>query len=281
MSVVHAIRTGVVQVQRPQMESRGRGVARIAHMLLDKERSEWLPIYAWVTEHEEGVIVVDTGETARANAPGHPPRWHPPYPRATHFSVHPEEEIGPQLRGLGIATRDVRHVVLTDLHTDHAGGLRHFVGGKIWVSQVEYKRASGFGAKVQGYLPHRWPKWWAPEFLQIDARPFGPFAQSMSLTSSGDVVVIPTPGHTRDHVSVVVCGSPSYFLAGDTSYNQKLLLAGKVDGVSPDKEVSRQTIKKIVALAKERSMVYLPSHDPTGAERLRTGETMPAASGNL
>jgi len=274
MSVVHAIRTGLVQVRRAQMESRGAGVARIAHMLLDEEWSEWLPIYAWVIEHEEGVIVVDTGETARVHEPGYHPRWHPFFRRATHFSVHPEEEIGPQLRGLGIAARDVRHVVLTHLHTDHAGGLRHFVGGKIWVSQVEYKRASGFGAKVQGYLPHRWPKWWTPEFLRFDARPFGPFAQSMSLTASGDVVVVPTPGHTPDHVSVVVCGSPSYFLAGDTSYNQKLLLAGKVDGVSPDEEASRQTIKKIVALAKERAMVYLPSHDPEGAERLRNRETM-------
>jgi len=44
MSVVHAIRTGLVQVRRAQMESRGRGVARIAHMLLDEEWSEWLPV---------------------------------------------------------------------------------------------------------------------------------------------------------------------------------------------------------------------------------------------
>jgi N-acyl homoserine lactone hydrolase len=269
MSVVHAIRTGLVEVRRPQMESRGAGVARIAHMLLDEEWSEWLPIYAWVIEHEEGVIVVDTGETSRVHEPGYHPRWHPFYRRATHFSVHPEEEIGPQLRGVGITARDVRHMVLTHLHTDHAGGLRHFVGGKTWVSRGGFKRASGFGAKVQGYLPHRWPKWL-----------FGPFAQSMSLTSSGDVVVIPTPGHTRDHVSVVVCGSPSYFLAGDTSYNQKLLLAGKVDGVSPDKEVSRQTMQKIVALAKERPLVYLPSHDPEGTERLRDRKTLQAVAGN-
>ena len=165
MSVVHAIRTGVVQVRRAQMESRGKGVARIAHMLLDEEWSEWLPIYAWVIQHEEGVIVVDTGETARVHEPGYHPRWHPFYRRATHFSVHPEEEIGPQLRGLGIAARDVRHVVLTHLHTDHAGGLRHFVGGKIWVSQGEYKRASGFGAKGAG-LPA------TPLAEMVDARIF-------------------------------------------------------------------------------------------------------------
>jgi glyoxylase-like metal-dependent hydrolase (beta-lactamase superfamily II) len=87
----------------------------------------------------------------------------------------------------------------------------------------------------------------------------------MSLTKGGDVLIIPTPGHTPEHVSVVVCGSPSVFLAGDTSYNQHLLLAGKVDGISPDKAVSHHTMSRIMALAQERPLVYLPSHDPEGA----------------
>jgi glyoxylase-like metal-dependent hydrolase (beta-lactamase superfamily II) len=67
---------------------------------------------------------------------------------------------------------------------------------------------------------------------------------------------------------VVVCGSPSFFLAGDTSYNQSLPLAGKVDGISPREAISRQTINHIVALAKEQPLVYLPSHDPESAQRL-------------
>jgi hypothetical protein len=42
----------------------------------------------------------------------------------------------------------------------------------------------------------------------------------------------------------------THFLAGDTSYNEKLMLAGKVDGVSPHEQV------------------YLPTHDPESAARL-------------
>jgi glyoxylase-like metal-dependent hydrolase (beta-lactamase superfamily II) len=133
LPVIHAIRTGLVQVRRAQMESRGTGPARVAHMLFDAEWSEWLPIYTWVIEHDEGLIVVDTGETSRVHENGYHPSWHPFYRRAVHFSVHPEEEIGPQLRARGIAARDVRHVVLTHLHTDHAGGLVHLTGNKIWV----------------------------------------------------------------------------------------------------------------------------------------------------
>jgi len=81
-------------------------------------------------------------------------------------------------------------------------------------------------------------------------------------------LVVPTPGHTPHHVSVVVCGSPSYFLAGDTTYNQQLLLADKTDGVTPNEPVSRQTFSRIMALAKQTPLVYLPSHDPQSEERL-------------
>ena len=261
------------------MESRGNsGPARLAHMLFDDEWSEWLPIYAWAIEHDEGIIVVDTGETARVHERGYHPRWHPFYRRAVHFSVHPDEELGPQLRARGIGLRDVRQVVLTHLHTDHAGGLVHVTGSRMWVSRGEFERASGIGGRVQGYLPHRWPKWWQPEFIRFEQRPFGPFAEAMPLTKRGDILVIPTPGHTPHHVSVVVCGDPSFLLAGDTSYNQGLLLAGKVDGVSPDPRISRRTLEQILALARERPLVYLPSHDPDSAMRLADRLVLDAGS---
>lgn len=265
---VHAIRTGFVQVRQAQRESKGKGPARIVNVLFDKEWTEWLPIYAWAIEHDEGVIVVDTGETSRVHQKGYFPGWHPFFRRATRFSVHPDEEIGTRLAALGIAARDVRHLVLTHLHTDHAGGLAHLTNAPCWVARQEFARASGFGGKVQGYLPHRWPRWWQPNFIRFEQKAFGPFENTMSLTKQGDVIIVPTPGHTPHHVSVIVCGSPSLFLAGDTTYNQQLLIDGKVDGVSPDENVARQTLSRIGALAKEKPLVYLPSHDPESQNRL-------------
>ena len=268
MTSVHAIRTGLVQVRRPQMQSRRSGPGGLVDMLFDEEWSDWLPIYAWAIEHDEGIILVDTGETARVHERGYHPRWHPFYRRAGRFSVHPDEEIGIQLRALGIGARDVRHVVLTHLHTDHAGGLSYVTGSRVWVARGELQRATGIAGRVQGYLPHRWPKWWQPEFIRFDRQPFGPFPEAMALTRRGDVLIVPTPGHTPHHVSVVVCGEPSILLAGDTSFNQPLLLAGSVDGVSPDPRVSRRTHARILALAQERPLVYLPSHDPESNARL-------------
>jgi glyoxylase-like metal-dependent hydrolase (beta-lactamase superfamily II) len=111
-------------------------------------------------------------------------------------------------------------------------------------------------------------KWWQPEFILFERRRFGPFEESMSLTRRSDVLIVPTPGHTPHHASVVVCGDPSCLLAGDTSYNASVLLAGKVDGVSPDPTVALRTHAQILALARERPLVYLPSHDPESANRL-------------
>jgi len=47
-----------------------------------------------------------------------------------------------------------------------------------------------------------------------------------------------------------------------------VLLAGKSDGVSPSEDVAKTTLAKIAALARERPLVYLPSHDPQSEERL-------------
>ena len=196
MTRIHAIRTGSVQVRQAQMSSKGQGMARMANLLIDPEWTEWLPIYAWLIEHRDGVVLVDTGETARVHELGYHPRWHPFYQRAVRFRIAPEEELGPQLRALGIKPGDVRDVVLTHLHTDHAGGLSHVVGARTWVHPGELKRAQGLMGMLNGYLPHRWPRWWQPKALRFVDRPIGPFGQSAAITSDEEILVLPTPGHT-------------------------------------------------------------------------------------
>jgi glyoxylase-like metal-dependent hydrolase (beta-lactamase superfamily II) len=250
------------------MAGRGHGVARLGHVLIDPDWSDWVPIHAWLVEHDEGLILVDTGETARVHQRGYHPRWHPFYRRASQFQVTPDDEIGPQLQKMGVQARDIRQVVLTHLHTDHAGGLAHVVDRKTWVHPIELGRAKGIAGQVQGYLPHRWPKWWKPEPMRFESVALGQFPERMPLTGRGDVIVVPTPGHTPGHVSVVVQGDPSVFIAGDTSYTQELLQGHVVDGVSPDEDVARTTIERILALGRERPLVYLPSHDPLSADRL-------------
>ena len=149
---IQTLQTGWVKIKRAQMVSVGTGLARPFHVLLDSEWSDWVPIHAWLIEHEDGPILVDTGETSRVHDRGYHPRWHPFFRLASRFRVSPDDEIGPQLRAIGIAPSDIQQVVLTHLHTDHAGGLSHVADRPAWVHPLEWQRAQGFSGKIQELL---------------------------------------------------------------------------------------------------------------------------------
>ncbi|MGD1090073.1 MAG: N-acyl homoserine lactonase family protein, partial [Verrucomicrobiota bacterium] len=230
-------------------------------------------IFAWAIEHPEGIIIVDTGETSRVTEPGYLPSWHPFYRLAASFDVKPADEIGIQLRKVGISPEDVRTVIITHLHTDHAGGLHHFPRSRIYVADGEYKNALGLWGKINGYLPHRWPKWFAPVPIPFTPTASGGFAKSFPVTTAGDVVIVPTPGHTPNHVSVIVkMDGRDYFLAGDTSYTERQLLERRSDGVSTKPKVTVATINRICSYLSSTPTVYLPSHDPDSAVRLRNAQ---------
>jgi glyoxylase-like metal-dependent hydrolase (beta-lactamase superfamily II) len=271
------VQTGEVRVRTNQVRGKGAGVRRLLNTMVDDTWSDWLPIYAWVIEHPEGLIVVDTGETARTAEPSYFPAWHPYFRRGVEFRVGPEDEIGPQLTDRRIDPQTVRWVVLTHLHTDHAGGLHHFPGVEILVERTAFAKASGVGGRLRGFLPNRWPTWFEPRLVDLDPAPYGPFERSLPLTGAGDVVLVATPGHTPDHISVIVrTDEISYFLAGDTSYNEWLMVEGQVDGVAPDEGAARQTLRRIREFAAQASLVYLPSHDPQSAERLEKRQVVVA-----
>jgi len=264
---IHAIQTGSVKIKTAMVEGRGRGLRRQLALYADRTWTDWLPTYAWAIEHPDGVIVVDTGQGAHLLETGK--SYHPFLRWKVAFRIEREEEIGPQLHALGIGARDVKKVVLTHLHMDHDGGLAHFPHSEILAAPGELRTASGLAGRIRGYLPNRWPSWFDPLPLDLAAEAFGPFTRSRRLTRAGDVVAVATPGHTTNHISVVVQdGDTALFLAGDTSYSESLMLSGRVDGVSGSDRIAGSTLGAIKDFVQSRPSVYLPAHDPQSGARL-------------
>jgi N-acyl homoserine lactone hydrolase len=276
---VHMIETGTVRIKTAQLQARRAAPMSLLDVFTDPNWSDWVPTYAFAIETAEGVIVADTGQaTYLLDEMAHSP--HPFIRGNASFRIEPEQEIGPQLKALGIAARDVRTVVATHLHIDHDAGLRHFPQSRILVAPGEIAKAKGVMGMIRGYLPQRWPNWFAPEALVLDDGAYGPFAASKRLTADGRVIAVATPGHTADHVSVIVeDDDTALLLAGDTSYTEALMLAGKADGVSPNPDVTRATLARIRQFASGRPTVYLPAHDPDAGARFARRQTVGSVAG--
>jgi glyoxylase-like metal-dependent hydrolase (beta-lactamase superfamily II) len=267
---IHAIETGKVKITKNWRIGRGNGLMRFKNTLLDSEFTEWLPIYVWVIEHQEGLIVIDTGIPENANKHVWFPPFMPLVQRAAKFKMTAEQEVGPQLKKIGLSPDDVRWVVLTHLHQDHDGGLHHFPNAEFVVSSKEWEMSTGIKGRMNGYLNQRWPDWFKPRIIDFSSQElFGPFAGHHTLTQARDIHLVPTPGHSPGHLSVILDEDDlSIMFAGDTSYTEELLIEQKVDGIGADPDVQQETHQKILEYAEQHRIVYLPSHDPGAKERL-------------
>jgi len=276
---IHLIETGTVRIKTAQIAARRPSPLSLVDVFTDRNWSDWVPTYATAIETDEGVIVVDTGQATYLLEEMH----HSPHPFIrgnAAFRITPEQEIGSQLKALGIGPRDVTKVVLTHLHIDHDAGLMHFPHSQILAAPGEIANARGVMGMVRGYLPQRWPSWFDPAALLLDDGAYGPFRASKRLTRDGRVIAVATPGHTPNHVSVIVeDDNETIFLAGDTSYTEATMLAGQADGVSPNQDVTRETLAAIRQFASTRQTVYLPAHDPDGAARFARRQTVPVTMG--
>ena len=240
---IRCFSTGSVRRKRAD-----RGVRRY---LADDWSDETLPVNVFLVEHPDGVCLFDTGQTARATAPGYFPFWYPFF-RLARFELTYEDEVAQQLGRLGHEVSDVRWIVLSHLHTDHVGGLSPFAGAEVLVSRTEWNDARGLGGRLRGYLPQYWPSSARVRLVDFGEPPVGPFAGTHDVAGDGSLVLVPTPGHTRGHVSLLVRDrSRSFLLGGDAAETADDL--GRAAPVLAD-------------YCKRSDIVFLATHDARASE---------------
>ena len=256
---IHPLQTGTVRVKNSFLHP-SPGRRRQLDLFLPGAWSEPLPIHCWAIEHAEKLLLVDSGETAAAR--------NVPFAR---FEVTAEQELPGALAAAGLSPRDVSEVVLTHHHGDHADGVVH-VSAPVRVNDVERRfAATPFSRLMRRVLRQPLPRGFAPEPLALDHGRFGAFSRSHALSEDGRIVAVETPGHTPGHISVICIDDVGrhVMLAGDVTDSLEQLHARRADAIGPDPDVHVATLDTILAHCAEHPTIYLPSHDPESAARLR------------
>jgi len=129
-----------------------------------------------------------------------------------------------QIAALGYDPRDVRHIVLTHLDFDHAGGLDDFPHATVHMLQVERDVAVSQRSLLDRmrYRPQQWSTRanWRTYSSRVGERWYG-FDGVRDLAGlPPEILLVPLPGHTFGHAGVAVekTGGQWLLQAGDAYF---------------------------------------------------------------
>ncbi len=241
-----------------------------------------------------GLVLIDTGYGL--NDVRHPHEG--PHPRITrtmrtllNIRLRERETAIRQVEALGHSASDVRHIVLTHLDFDHAGGLEDFPQAAVHVMEEEFSAATG---PRRGFVPRNR---YRPR--QLDG------VENWRLYSGGgeqwfgfdtvraldglppEILMVPLPGHTWGHACIAVRGPSGWLLhAGDAYFYRGEMrgarrrctpgLRGYQTMMEVDRELRLTNQERLRRLSVERrdEVSILCAHDPVEFERCVAGRPL-------
>ncbi|NLI53644.1 MAG: N-acyl homoserine lactonase family protein [Clostridiales bacterium] len=206
-----------------------------------------VPCWAYLVEHEKGLVLIDCGQHNTAVA-----------------KVREEDRIVNRLAELGYTPDDVKFVVLTHMHIDHAADMELFPNSTFVVRREELRQAwwpdvCDFLYKYDDYKNTR-------NFRYCQLEP----EETFDLFMDGTIRLIDTMGHTSGHQSVLLKlpNTGDVAICGDAG-----ALKESLDRLSPAPTCpnKRKAIHSLVKLRHLRDigfqMIY--SHDTQQEKELK------------
>jgi glyoxylase-like metal-dependent hydrolase (beta-lactamase superfamily II) len=180
-----------------------------------------LVCHCLLIETNQGLVLVDTGFGMQdVQAPYH--RLSPFFVHFNNIQFNPNHTAIAQIKKLGFSPSDVRHIILTHLDFDHAGGLEDFPEATVHVMQSEKDAADdrhGFVTRGR-YRPRQWDEVKRWKFYQPGGDPWFGFEAVRDLEGlPTEILLVPLAGHTRGHAGVAIETAQGWLLnAGDAYF---------------------------------------------------------------
>lgn len=221
------------------------------------------PVYNLLVDHPEGTVLWDTGAHPEAGD-GY---WPEPLFAAFHHADAGERTLPTALDECGYSVDDVDAVVMSHLHLDHAGGLRHFddTDVPVYVHERELEYAYRSATTDTGsiaYLKSDFDR-------QLNWRVVSPDRERRQLYDGLDLLHL--PGHTPGLLGLYLDLEDPVIVAGDEAYQRENYEQGVpmatslLDSIEDWRE-SRQRVRE---LARRTGADVFCGHDGRDEERLR------------
>ena len=185
-----------------------------------------------------------------------------------------EKKILAALEGMRLSPDDIKLIILTHTHYDHAGSLKalqEITGAKVLAHQAEA------ACLEQGYCAFPKGTMWFPKIMSAIGRAlnkwvgrYTPVAPDIAISKRFDLkpfgvdgYVLPTPGHTAGSLSVIIEGR--HAIVGDTLFN--IFKRSVYPPYANDQEILLKSWKKLLETGCEH---FYPGHGkPFTRERLQ------------
>ncbi len=237
-------------------------------------------------ESNVGLVLVDTG-FGRQDV-RHPRRISALFRTLNGIQFRPEETAFAQVRALGFDPREVRHIVVTHLDFDHAGGLEDFPNATVHVTAREREVAeAGAGGLLVGTRRYRPSQW--DEVRQWQLYPMGNGESWYGFDAvrgiaglPPEILLVPLAGHTWGHSAVAVDtgkgwllhAGDAYFFRGEVSHRIRQCPPGmrayqtlmEVDRTA--RLTNQARLRELVVEAEGHVRIFC-AHDPVEFERMQ------------
>jgi N-acyl homoserine lactone hydrolase len=240
---------------------------------------------AMLVRHPGGDILIDAGTTPtlrtdiRELKPGARV-----YSRSSAGRMQWRGDIPAQLRTLGVDPTALRHIVLSHVHPDHAGGIEMLPGIPVLVGrgEIDFVRDK-LAARDHHVLPRQGRALrdrMVP--VELDPIPYATFDESADLFGDGRVVLVPLFGHTPGSLGTFVDlgDGRRLFHVGDVVLVEESVERSVVKGklmqpTDVDKAKNAMNVARLAQLhALDPELEIVPAHDRDVWRRV-FGETSP------
>ncbi len=254
----------------------GRSLGLFAHLVC----------HCWLIETQrDGLILVDTGfGSADVDNPSRVAGF---FRRLNNIQFRHSLTAVAQIKRLGFAPADVRHILLTHLDFDHAGGLGDFPEATVHVLQDEYtaaKTLKGWRA-TRRYRESQWQRSQSWRFYEPAGEQWKGFSRVTPVMGlHEEVLMVALPGHSVGHAGIAVSTQGQWKLhAGDAYFHRSevhkpqrhcppgLRLYQRLMDEDRAARINTQNRLRALALTESRDVQIICSHDAAELREVQSG----------